>query len=93
MDEDLRGLLEENLKISKEIQEIAVKTKRYLFWGQFLGWLKFFLVVVPVIIAIFYAVPFLRSAIEVYKNVMDNLGTTGLPADATSDVIKRLLTK
>ena len=93
MDEDIKVLLQENLKQSKEIHEIVLKTKKYLFWAQVIGWLKFVVIVVPVVIAIFYAIPFLRSAMEVYKNLMANLGTTGLPTDATSDVIKNILTK
>ncbi len=93
MDQELRDLLQENLKQTKEVHEIVLKTKKYLFWGQVLGWLKFFVVVIPIVIAIFYAIPFLRTAMEFYRNLMDNLGTTGLPTDATSDVIKNLLTK
>lgn len=85
--------MQENLKQTKEVHEIVLKTKKYLFWGQVLGWLKFFVVVIPIVIAIFYAIPFLRTAMELYRNLMDNLGTTGLPTDATSDVIRNLLTK
>lgn len=93
MDEDLQRLLQENLKQSKEIHAIVLKTKKYLFWGQVLGWLKFVIVIVPVVIAIFYAIPILRNLIGAYQHVMQNLGATGLPTNATTDVIKNFLTK
>lgn len=51
---ELRDLLEENLKYTKEIWKISKKTKRYLIWVQVMDWIKIGLIVIPIILGIIY---------------------------------------
>jgi hypothetical protein len=51
---ELRDLLEENLKYTKEIWKISKKTKRYLIWVQVMDWIKISLIVIPTILLIIY---------------------------------------
>jgi len=90
MDEELKQLLKRNLQVTQEIHEIALKTKRYIFWGQILGWLKFVIIVVPLIIAIAYAIPFFRHLAEIYNEIMNTVGVNGLNGAGTQELLKLL---
>lgn len=49
----------------KDIQERVIKVERRLFWMMLSGWLKIFIIVVPIILGVLYLPPL----IEDYKSL------------------------
>ena len=67
-------LLEENLKYNKEIYEICKKTNRYIFWIRIWSIVRILLIVVPVILAIIYLPPLIKSYIAPYQELLKSTG-------------------
>jgi hypothetical protein len=92
--QDVKGLLEENLKYAKEIYASTEKTRRYIFWGQVFGFLKILIIIVPLILGFLYVQPYLKSALGMYTSLFgqnDGTAATGLPnLGSSSDLIKQL---
>ena len=90
---ELRDLLEENLKYTKEIWRISKKTKRYIIWVQILDWIKIILIVAPIILGIIY-LPALIQMMQAGINEMINpagLNTGSLDQLKNIDDIMNLL--
>ncbi len=49
---DIRELLEENLKLSKEILRSVEKSRRYMRWAQVMSVVRVLIVVIPLILAV-----------------------------------------
>lgn len=97
---DMRALMEENIKLSKSILESTEKTRKHIRRAEIVSFLRLLIIIVPIIIAILYIPPFLKqlsgSFSKLYGGEQFNLlelfkgqGTGGLPL---SD-IKLLLDK
>lgn len=75
-------MLRQNLEYSKGIHKMMVRTQRYILWSQIFSIIKLVIIIVPVVLAILYAVPILREAIETYKQLMGNIGGgSSVPGD------------
>lgn len=66
----LFNLLQENLKVSKEILEISKYVKKYIFWDRLFFWVKTFFILIPVILALIYLPPFLKDAFKSFNDVI-----------------------
>lgn len=91
MEEDLRQLIQKNFEYTKAVHEDVKKIRKYILWQQILSVVKIFLVVVPIVIAIIFAAPFLKQAFETYKEIMAGLkGVTGggIPDDLMRQFLK-----
>ena len=71
MDEDIKKLLEENLKLTKEMHAMTKKIKSFIVWQQVMGIIKILLIAVPIIIGIIYLPPLLN---ELYSSYQELLG-------------------
>lgn len=74
---ELRDLLEENLKYTKEIWKISQKTRRYLVWVQVMDWIKVMLIVIPIILGIIYLPPLIEQWQAQIKEILDPAGSGG----------------
>lgn len=74
---ELRDLLEENLKYTKEIWKISKKTKRYLMWAQIAGWIKLALIAVPIILGIIYLPPLIEKWQTEMKGILEPISSGG----------------
>ena len=63
-DNEIISLLKENLETSKEILKLSQYIRKYVFWQKVFNWLKFFLILIPILLAIIYLPPFLKGALE-----------------------------
>lgn len=63
---DIRGLLEENIKISKQILASTEKTRKQMRWAQVWAFLRLLIILVPIILAILYIPPFLNKLSETF---------------------------
>lgn len=64
-------LLEKNLKWSQIIYEQNRKINRKLLWTAVAGWLRFVLIVVPVLLALWYLPSFLRNFEMQYQKLVN----------------------
>lgn len=71
MDEEIKKLLEENLRLTREIEKMVRSIKNFVIWQRIWGTLKFLLIVVPLVLAIIYLPPFLKDALKEYQNLLD----------------------
>ena len=94
MEQDIQKLLHENLEYNKKIYEVCLKTKRYIFWSQIFGIVKVLVFVVPLVIAIIYAIPLLKEALATYNQLMTELNKAGnLPSQMPENILNQLLRK
>ena len=84
MDEDIKKILEENLKLSKETHEMVKKIRSFVVWQQVFGVIKILLIVVPIILGLIYLPALLQNAFAPYKELL------GTGQDAKDSIIKGL---
>lgn len=71
IEEEIKQLLQKNLEYTKEMHKMLVKVRRYIVMQQVMNVLKIILIVVPLLFAIFFAVPYLRETIKTYQSMMN----------------------
>lgn len=54
-------LLRQNLELSQEILNRTIWIKKYLKWQQVMGYVKIFIIVIPIIIGLVYLPPLLKG--------------------------------
>lgn len=87
-------MLRENLEYNKKIYDVCHKTKRYIFWSEIFSLIKVVVFVVPLVIAIIYAVPLLKEALATYNDLMEQLNKAGnLPSQMPENILNQLLRK
>lgn len=67
---DIKALMEKNLKWSQILYEQNRKINRQIFWYNLSGWLKILIILVPLALAIIYVPPFFRAVIDKYGNFL-----------------------
>ncbi|KKQ78500.1 MAG: hypothetical protein UT02_C0065G0005 [Parcubacteria group bacterium GW2011_GWC2_38_7] len=75
IDEEIKQLLQKNLEYSKETHKMLMKIRHYIFMQHIMNILKIILIVVPIVFAIFFAVPYLRETIKVYQSMMSEFNS------------------
>jgi hypothetical protein len=75
----LEKLLKENIELNQKIYESCQKTEKYIFFIKAFNIFKFIIIFIPVILGIFYVIPLLGGFIDMYKDLLNNVGeTTGI---------------
>jgi len=64
LQEQVKKLLEENLAYSKEIYQLARKTKSYILWGRIMNLVSLLFVMVPIILGLIYLPSILNSTLS-----------------------------
>ena len=83
--EDLKALLEENLRYAKAIYTSTEKVRRYMFWGRVYDVFKLLLIVVPLVIGFWYLQPLLQGALSSYQQLLgDSPSTSGTSINAST---------
>ena len=68
---ELRKLLQENLEISKELQEMTKKINRWVVWQRFWSVLKILIIVIPIVIGVLYLPPLVHKMVEPYQQLLN----------------------
>lgn len=68
--EEIKKLLEENIALMKEVKEDTIYVKKYVVMSQVLGFVKVFIVVVPIIWAAFYLPKMLGNVLAPYQELL-----------------------
>lgn len=66
----IEELLEKNIKLTEDIHEMTVHIKKYIFWQRIFGFLKLFIILIPIILSIIYLPPLLGQVIEQYQSIL-----------------------
>ncbi len=72
--QDLQKLLQENLKISKDLYEMTKKIKHWVAWQRVWGVVKILIIAIPLILGIIYGPTLLREALKPYQELL-SIGT------------------
>jgi len=70
--DELKNLLEQNLKKNEEILKISKDIKKFMKWQQIWSTLRFLLIFVPVILGFIYLPPILKDLITNYRNLLSS---------------------
>ncbi|MEA3398563.1 MAG: hypothetical protein U9R06_02335 [Patescibacteria group bacterium] len=82
MDEDIKKIIEENLKLTKEIHEMTKKIKSFVLWQQIFNVIKILIIIIPIVLGIIYLPPLLKEIVGNYQELLDfnPVGGMDLPA-------------
>jgi hypothetical protein len=72
MEEDLKQLLEENLKLTREVHDSVVKIRRYMFWQRMVSIFYLVLIIGPLIIAAIYLPPIIKPLWQQYQSIWNS---------------------
>lgn len=68
--DELRAIIEENLKISKKTLEAAEKTRRYIFMQSIGGWIRTILWLIPFALAAIFLPPYIAKLNALYQSLV-----------------------
>lgn len=90
--DSLESMVRENLKQTQEIMKAVKKINRYIFWQKFWGWTKFFIILIPIILAVIYLPNYIKKGYEIYQSVLSPLksGGGGASLENIENLIKQL---
>mgnify|MGYP001810129142 CR=1 FL=1 len=96
MDQEVKNLLEENLKISKENNELLLKIRNVQRWAQITRYLYWFVIIAVSFGAFYFIQPYLENLLSLYTggvggsiNVSD-IGNLTSQQEQIQDLIKSL---
>ena len=73
MDVEERNILEHSLRLGEENNRILKRLQRAQRWALFWGFIKFAIIVIPLILGYLYFEPYLNQAIANYQSVREIL--------------------
>ncbi len=84
MDEEIKKLLEENLKLTQEIHAMTKKIKGHMTFQRIVSYFYLFIIIAPIVLGFIYLPPLLNSLFSQYKDI---LGIQG----GSTDIMQSLL--
>lgn len=82
MEPDIKELLQENLKLTREVHVMMKRTRRYMAMRTALSVVYFVLIVGPLVLAVLYLPPLIRPYLDQYQQLMSSFEQ--LPAVSAS---------
>jgi len=82
--EDIKKLLEQNLKLTEEIFVMTKKIKSYITFQKFMSFIYILLIIGPIILGLIYLPPLLSGMFDQYKNI---LGLQGESSNAIESLL------
>ncbi|MBI2098907.1 hypothetical protein HYT45_00645 [Candidatus Uhrbacteria bacterium] len=91
---ELKTLVVENVKLTRDLAHSIKKIKRYMFWLQVVSWFKFLILAVPLVLAAIYLPPLLSNLTRTYGELLGNKeGEVNLQELLKSPAVQELLKK
>ncbi len=81
MDEEIKKMLEQNLKLTEEIYSMTKKIKRYIAWQQLVSLFYLFIIIAPIVLGIIYLPPLLKGVFDQYKGILGTGVSGGNPIE------------
>lgn len=78
---EIKNILEENLRLTKEIHAMSRKVSRYVAFQKVLSIIYILLIVVPIILSIIYLPPLIGNIISPYRELLNGGNNLGNPSD------------
>jgi hypothetical protein len=72
MDDDIKALLEKNLKVAEETQAMVKKIKNYMAMQKIVSLIYFLIIVIPIVLSIIYLPPLLKDYAGQYQDLLDS---------------------
>ncbi|MFA6422597.1 MAG: hypothetical protein WCV92_04310 [Candidatus Buchananbacteria bacterium] len=66
----IRDLLEENIRLTKEIQAYNAKIKKYIFIRTIISIIWIFIILAPIVFAIIWLPPFLKGYVGDFSDLL-----------------------
>lgn len=79
MDEEIKKILEQNLKLTEEIYAMTKKMKGYLAFQRLVSLFYLFIIIAPIILGIIYLPPLLSGLFDQYKEAFGIQGGSSNP--------------
>jgi|WetSurMetagenome_2_1015567.scaffolds.fasta_scaffold449043_2 hypothetical protein len=101
MDEELKKILEENLRINQENNRMLHSIKRHFVWQRIVAIFYFIIIVGPIVWGIFYLPALLKPIISQYQDLLGSPNTSGsinlqdiqnIQKSITPEMLKKLQT-
>ena len=67
---ELKEMVAENLKLTKDLAASVKKIRHYIFWSQLTGWFKFILIAIPLVLAAAYLQPVIKNIMQTYNQIL-----------------------
>jgi len=104
-DEEIKHLLLQNLAKTSALEIEIKKIRNYQIWQQIFGVVKVIVIVVPVVLAVLYAIPLFKQALAAYQGLIGGVSSlqgktgqvnileimNGLNGKVSEDQIKQFL--
>jgi len=74
--EKLKELVEENIELTKGLEEKMKKVYHFVIWQRIFTVLKILVIVVPIILGIIYLPPLISSALAPYRELLFDVQDT-----------------
>jgi len=68
--DSLEELLEKNIKLTEEVRDMTIHIKKFIYWQRIFGFLKLFIILIPIILSIIYLPPLLGQVFEQYQSII-----------------------
>jgi len=76
VNDDLRELLTRQIELNEKILEKVKYIKKYIVWQKIFSWIKFFLILIPLLVGLFYLPPLLKQLTQTYQSVLNIQNST-----------------
>ena len=70
--EEIKKLLELNLKRNEEILTMTRDIKKYMKWQNIWSILRFVLIAIPIVLGFIYLPPLLKGVFKTYSDLLNN---------------------
>jgi len=88
MDEEIKKILEENLKLTQEIHQMTKEIKNYINFQKVMSLIYILLIVVPIILGIIYLPPLLSNLLEQYRGLLGGADASGVIENPLSGLLQ-----
>ncbi|MFH1233654.1 MAG: hypothetical protein V1649_03330 [Patescibacteria group bacterium] len=83
MDEEIKKLLEQNLKLTEEIYSMTKKIQGHLTFQKLVSVFYLIMIIAPIILGIIYLPSLMGNVVDQYKGALDiNFGDKANPLDS-----------
>ena len=86
--DDLKKILDENLRLTQEIHVMTHKIKSYISFQKFMSFVYLVLIIGPIIFSIMYLPPILKQVMGQYSELLNPTNPAFLLDSVTSEIKK-----
>ena len=85
---DIRGLLEENNRLLKEVKAGNDRLERYLRWNRIWSVLRLLIIIIPIVLGVIFLKPYFQSVMGTYQELLGVPSTNG--TNSSLDILEEL---